>query len=212
MNINLQAQQCEVRVADVTFESSNSLTFDVYLKNNGTSNFIYSHGSFAWTIDPAFLNGGTPTFSLVAGYSDFTSGAYPPSALFTAPNIIRTSSNMPGSNGTILPGQILRLYRFRLQTSASSFNSTQFNFSWKNSITPYTRLFSWNTGTGLPDEISGVNLSLMGQLFEENFELYSWGFIKRIKWLGSPAYRFILLTHKSCITGFNLYKLSFNFR
>ncbi|MDP2366167.1 MAG: hypothetical protein Q8M94_20640, partial [Ignavibacteria bacterium] len=164
------SQQCEVRVTDVTFESSNSLTFNVYLKNVGTSNFIYSHGSYAWTIDPAFLNGGTPTFSLVAGFSDFSLGAYPPSALFTAPNIIRTSSNMPGSNSTILPGQILRLYRFRLQTSASSFNSTQFNYSWKSTAVPYARLFSWNSGSGLPEEISSINFSIQQQLFEENFD------------------------------------------
>ena len=170
LNINVHSQQCEVRVTDITYESANSLTFDVYLKNFGASNFIYSHGSLAWTIDPTFLNGGMPTFSLVPGYSDFTVGAQPPSALITSPNVLRTSSNIPGSNGTILPGQSLRLYRFRLQTSASSFASSNFSLSWKNSVTPYTRLFSWNIGTGLPDEISGSNLSLMQQFLVENFE------------------------------------------
>ncbi|MDZ7624262.1 MAG: hypothetical protein U5J96_07450 [Ignavibacteriaceae bacterium] len=52
-----------------------------------------------WTYDTAILNGGTPTFSLVPGFSDFAASAYPPSALITSPNILRTSSNLPGSNG-----------------------------------------------------------------------------------------------------------------
>ena len=170
LNINLFSQQSEIRVTDITFESANSLTFDVYLKNNGTSNFIYSHGSFAWNYDPAFINGGTPTFSLVPGYSDFPTNAQPPSALISNSNILRTSSNMPGSNGIILPGQSLRLQRFRLQTSAASFNGSYFNLTWKNSVVPYTRIYSWDSGTGLPSEITELQFILAQPLLVENFE------------------------------------------
>ncbi|MCZ7612698.1 MAG: hypothetical protein M5T52_03915 [Ignavibacteriaceae bacterium] len=166
----LFAQQCEVSVANISFESTNSLTFDVFVKNTSLSGINYSHGSYAWNYDPAFLNGGTAAFSLVPGFSDFAAGAYPPSALITSPNILRTSSNLPGSNGTILPDQTLRLYRFRLQTSAASFASENFSISWKSSTVPYTRVFSWDSGTGLPIEITNLEYSVMTLFWEENFD------------------------------------------
>ncbi len=166
----LFAQQCEVSVANISFESTNSLTFDVFVKNTGLSGINYSHGSYAWNYDPAFLNGGTAAFSLVPGFSDFAAGAYPPSALITSPNILRTSSNLPGSNGTILPDQTLRLYRFRLQTSAASFASENFSISWKSSTVPYTRVFSWDSGTGLPIEVTNLEYSVMTLFWEENFD------------------------------------------
>jgi len=173
-NANLHSQQCEVITNNIVFESDNSLTFDVYLNNTGTSSFTYSHGSFVWTYDTAILNGGTPTFSLVPGYSDFSTGAYPPSALITSPNILRTSSNMPGSNGVIPAGESLRLYRFRLQTSASSFSSDYFDISWKNDVTPSAKIYSWNNVSGLPEEIQNLEFSVLTFLLEENFD-YSIG-------------------------------------
>ncbi len=170
LNVNLFSQQCEVSVANIDFESANSLTFDVLIENTGTSSFTYSHGSLAWTYDTAILNGGTASFSLVPGFSDFAASAFPPSALITSPNILRTSSNMPGSNGVIQAGESLRIYRFRLQTSAVSFSSDFFNVAWKNSVTPYTRIYSWDTGTGLPGEIQNLELSVQALLLVENFE------------------------------------------
>ncbi len=156
--VNLYSQQCEISVADINYESANSLTFDVLIKNTGTSNFVFSNGSLAWTYDTAILNGGTASFSLVPGYSDFPASAYPPSALITSPNILRTSSNLPGSNGVLNAGQSLRLYRFRLQTSASSFASENFSIRLKNSVTPYTRVYSWDAGSELPVEIQIIKL------------------------------------------------------
>ena len=170
LNVNLFSQQCELTVTNINFESTNSLTFDVFVKNTGTSSVVYSHGSLAWTYDIAILNGGTPTFSLVPGFSDFTASAYPPSALITSPNILRTSSNLPGSNGVIQAGESLRLYRFRLQTSASSFSSEFFGISWKNSVTPYTRIFTWDSGTGLPSEVQNVGFSVLELMLDENFD------------------------------------------
>jgi hypothetical protein len=162
------AQECEITVQNVTFEASNSMTFDVFLKNTGGSPLTYSHGSYAWTYDVSLLNGGTPAFTLIPGFSDFPAEAHPPSALITSPNILRTSSNMPGSNGAIAPDQSLRLYRFRLQTSAASFSSQYFNLVWKSDVTPYTRLYSWNSGSGLPAEVSSPQL-INQFLIEENF-------------------------------------------
>jgi hypothetical protein len=169
-SVNLHSQQCEVITKNIVFESDNSLTFDVYIHNTGTSSFTYSHGSFAWNYDTAILNGGTPTFSLVPGYSDFSAGAYPPSALITSPNILRTSSNMPGSNGAIQPDQSLLLYRFRLQTSASSFSSEYLDITWKNETTPYTRIYSWDDGTGLPIEIQNPEYSVQELLLVDDFD------------------------------------------
>ncbi|HLG33024.1 MAG TPA: hypothetical protein VI362_08265, partial [Ignavibacteriaceae bacterium] len=168
------SQQCELVVTNIIFESPSSLTFDVFIKNTGGTNWTYSNGSFAWNYDQAILNGGTPTFSLVPGYSDFSAGAYPPSALITSPNILRTSSNMPGANGTIQSDESLRLYRFRLQTSAASFSSENFNISWKNTVTPYTRIFSWDSGSGIPVEVSGLTFSIQTLFWDENFD-YSTG-------------------------------------
>ena len=108
LQLEVYSQQCELTAANVSFESANSLTFDVFIKNTGISNLTYSHGSFAWTYDTSILNGGTPTFSLVPGFSDFAASAYPPSALITNPDILRTSSNLPGSNGVIQAGENLR--------------------------------------------------------------------------------------------------------
>jgi hypothetical protein len=170
LQINIYSQQCELKVSNINFESVNSLTFDVFVKNAGTSSLDYSHGSFAWTFDTAILNGGTATFSLVPGFSDFAASAYPPSALITSPNILRTSSNLPGSNGVIQAGESLRLYRFRLQTSASSFASNFFSLSWKNSVTPYTRIFTWDSVTGLPSEVQNVSFSILQLTLEENFD------------------------------------------
>ncbi|HQI42150.1 MAG TPA: T9SS type A sorting domain-containing protein, partial [Ignavibacteriaceae bacterium] len=170
LNVNVFSQQCKVITKNVKFESLNSLTFDVYVQNDGSTDCTYSNGSYVWNYDPAFLNGGTPTFSLVEGYSSFPTNAQPPSALITGPNILRTSSNMPGSNGVIPAGQSLRLYRFRLQTTASSFNGSYFNISWKTSGTPSTKIFGWDNGSGLPTEITSVNLSVQQLLFEENFD------------------------------------------
>ena len=156
--------------SNINFESANSLTFDVFIKNTGTSSLVYSHGSFAWTFDTAILNGGTPTFSLVPGFSDFVASAYPPSALITSPNILRTSSNLPGSNGVIQAGENLRLYRFRLQTSATSFATQNFSLTWKTSVVPYTRLFTWDSGTGLPAEVTNLEFSIMTLFWDENFD------------------------------------------
>ena len=141
LSVASYSQQCELSVANIEFESANSLTFDVFVKNAGTTSFTYSHGNYAWTYDTSILNGGTPTFTLVPGFSELTANAYPPSALITNPNILRTSSNMPGSNGVITAGQNLRLYRFRLQTSAASFASENFNINLEeNSYTIHKNL------------------------------------------------------------------------
>ncbi|HSW56294.1 MAG TPA: T9SS type A sorting domain-containing protein [Ignavibacteriaceae bacterium] len=170
LNVNLFSQQCELTVTNINFESTNSLTFDVFVENTGSSSMVYSHGSLVWTYDTAILNGGTPTFSLVPGFSDFAASAYPPSALITSPNILRTSSNLPGSNGVIQAGENLRLYRFRLQTSAISFASNFFSINWKNSVTPYTRIFTWDSGTGLPSEVQNVSSSILQLTLDENFD------------------------------------------
>ena len=170
LSVNLYSQQSKIITTNINFESANSLTFDVVIKNNGALNLTYSNSALVWNLNPAFLNGGTAAFSLVPGYSDFQSGAYPPSALVTNSNILRTSSNMPGSNGTILPGQSLRLYRFRLQTSASSFNAEYFDAAWKTSVTPYTRIYSWDTGSGLPVEIETPEFSIEDLVIDENFD------------------------------------------
>ncbi|HRP94496.1 MAG TPA: hypothetical protein PLH53_16500, partial [Ignavibacteriaceae bacterium] len=170
LSVNIHSQQCKIITKNIMFESSNSLTFDVYLQNDGVSSWVYSHGSLAWNYDPAFLNGGTPTFTLVPGYGSFPSTANPPSALITSPNILRTSSNLPGSNGVIPAGQSLRLQRFRLQTSSASFNGTYFNLTWKYSVVPYTRIYGWDSGTGLPSEISTPEFVLAQPLLVENFD------------------------------------------
>ncbi|MEJ5263661.1 MAG: hypothetical protein WHT45_13330, partial [Ignavibacterium sp.] len=95
------SQQLKLIVSNIKFESSNSLTFDVYVHNTGSSAFTFSNAALVWNYDPAFLNGGNATFSLVTDYTDFPTSALPPSALLTSSNIIRTSSNLPGSNGVI---------------------------------------------------------------------------------------------------------------
>lgn len=167
--VNLNAQQIELKATNIRFESSNSLTFDVYIHNKGTTSVSFSNAALVWTYDPAFLNGGNLSFTLVSGYNDFPSSASPPSTLITTPNIIRTSSNMPGSNGDILPGEQKRLSRFRFQTSAPSFSGTYFNLNWKTSIVPFSRIFVWNNGTGLPEELSALSFSVEQLFFEENF-------------------------------------------
>uniref|UniRef100_A0A832DJG4 T9SS type A sorting domain-containing protein n=1 Tax=Ignavibacterium album TaxID=591197 RepID=A0A832DJG4_9BACT len=164
------AQQLKLIVSNIKFESSNSLTFDVYLQNIGSSPFTFSNAAFVWNYDPAFLNGGTASFSLESGYSDFPSSALPPSALLTTSNIIRTSSNLPGSNGVIAAGESKRISRFRFQTSAANFNGTYFNLSWKNSVTPYTRVFGWNSVSGLPEEVTNLSFNVQQPLLVENFE------------------------------------------
>jgi hypothetical protein len=170
LNVSIYSQQCEVSVANITFESANSLTFDVYVENTGTTNFTYSNGSFVWTYDTSILNGGTPIFTLVPGFSDLPASAYPPSALINTPNILRTSSNMPGSNGIIQAGQSLRLYRFRLQTSTSSFASENFNINWVTDVTPSTKIYSWNNVSGLPEDITNLNFSIQSLFFTEDFD------------------------------------------
>ena len=81
---------------------------------------------------------------------------------------------MPGSNGVIQADESLRLYRFRLQTSASSFSSEYFNISWKNDVTPYTRIYSWDNVSGLPEEIADPEFSIQSLFWNEDFE-YSIG-------------------------------------
>ncbi|WP_337873173.1 hypothetical protein, partial [Ignavibacterium sp.] len=164
------SQQLKLIVSNINFESSNSLTFDVYVQNTGSSSFTFSNAAFVWNYDPAFLNGGSASFSLVTDYTDFPSTALPPSALLTSSNIIRTSSNLPGSNGVILAGESKRLSRFRFQTSALSFIGTYFNLSWKTSTVPYTRVYGWNSVTGLPEEVLSLNFNIEQPLLIENFE------------------------------------------
>ncbi len=167
---NVYSQQLKLIVSNITFESSNSLTFDVYLQNNGSTNITFSNAAFVWNYDPSFLNGGSALFSLVTEYSEFPSSALPPSALLTGSNIIRTSSNLPGSNGTILPGEGKRISRFRFQTTAPSFNGSYFKITWKNSVTPFTRVYTWNSATNLPEELLSLSLNVQQPLLVENFE------------------------------------------
>ena len=163
------SQQCKVIVDNINFESSNSLTFDVLLKNTGASDWIFSNGTFVLDANPLFFNGGTPTFSLINGYSDFPSGANPPSAIISNSYVLRTTANLPGSNGVIHPDQTMRYNRFRVQTSSSSFRSEYFDATWKTSVTPYTKIYRWDTVTGTPVEINNIDFSILSILMEENF-------------------------------------------
>ena len=172
LQLSIYSQQCNLAVANITFETANSLTFDVFITNTGIAEFEFSNGSLVWNYDTAILNGGTATFSLVPGFSNFPASANPPSALITAPNILRTSSNLPGSNGLIQAGQTLLFYRFRLETSASSFASQDFIISLKNDVTPKTGIYSWNSVSGIPEEVQIIQLqenAWINELHYDNF-------------------------------------------
>ena len=169
-NTVLYSQQGKVTVENINFESPNSMTFDVMVENTGASEWIYSNGTFVLNLNPAFLNGGSASFSLIPGYSNFPSGAFPPSALISNSYTLRTSANLPGSNGNILPGQKLRLYKFRLQTSASSFASEYFDASWQTSGSPDTKIYTWDNISGTPSEIENPEFSILQLLLEENYD------------------------------------------
>src|SRR5665647_3334294 len=125
---------CELR-NDIQVNAS-TYEFDVYLLRTGSTVFEFTSMQFGININPAVLNGGNLTVTLVSGTSELNPSQIPTAPKFSFNSgsncIIMTGMAPPGAgSGTIIsnssPGT--RLGRIRLVNTAN-FGSVQPNLTW----------------------------------------------------------------------------------
>lgn len=136
----------ELRAKNFTYTAINILEYDIFLKRTGTTPLEYETGQYIFNFNTAFANGGTLTFSIVAGSSQLPSGLNPNVADVYSDElrIAPTATNCDGSGFFILnTGDGTKVARIRLQTSAACGFTGNLNLTWKNSLGFFTKLFSY---------------------------------------------------------------------
>lgn len=129
--------------------SSNVYEFDIYLQNTGLiSVFELDLFQVGILVNPAILNGGTITASIVPGSSDLNPAQQPSSGISFASNCIKLANPaiIPHGSGTIIsnvyPGN--RIARVRL-TNTVSFGQDSPNLKFNFKTKPYnSALFAYN--------------------------------------------------------------------
>ena len=129
-----QTPTYEYRLMNDKQVSSTVYEFDVYLKRTGSTTLEVANTQLGLNYNSAVVNGGTLTFSIVSGMSEFLSSQIPTSFTVDATNnILRVGprTNPGAGNGTIISntGNGTRLGRFRV-TNSVSFNTVSMDLSW----------------------------------------------------------------------------------
>ena len=141
----------EVQVSDKILE------FDLYLLNvNLTTPFEMSQIQAGILVNPAILNGGTITATLISGLSQLPVTSQQPTSITFASNAVKIASKTPpgaGSGsiiGTTAPGT--RICRVRLTNTNSFAAGSAANLTFNYTTSPYaTKVFQY---------IAGINTEL----------------------------------------------------
>lgn len=137
--------------------SATTYEFDIYLLQTGINLFEYANNSqYFININPAIINGGALTFTILPGTCQLNALQQIPAAKvsFDAVNTrLRIAASSPSGAGTgtiisnISPG--IRLGRFRV-TNTVSFPAAQPNLSWYNIQSGfYTKVFAYVAGVNV---------------------------------------------------------------
>ncbi len=135
--------------------SNNELTFDIaiYHSNSQQSGpFEFASGQYILLFNPAIANGGTLSYSIVSGSSEFTNPDAVPRFPSISGNQLRLFINpyIPPGNGPIVsdvfPGT--RIVTVLLTTTAPSFAQVPLNLQWRDSTfgDPFTEVSGYVDG------------------------------------------------------------------
>ncbi len=150
-------------IANQTLVSDKVLEFDVYLLNtNPLVKFEASGVQLCVTINPAILNGGTITPSVVPGTSDMVASQVPTSLQFDNANVVGPMLKVAVTNSTMGSSTVIsgtapgtRVCRFRL-TNSVAFASAKANLQHRLVLPVYRSLLSYwdqgSDGNGLTSE------------------------------------------------------------
>jgi hypothetical protein len=128
--------------------SSTVYEFDLYLTRTGTTPLELANFQAAITVNPAFVNGGTITPSIVSGTSDLNTAQQPSSIAFSATqNCIKIAPKAPprtldpgtltsATNGTLVSITGTRVCRVRL-TNTTAFGNFPVAPVWNFTLQPY---------------------------------------------------------------------------
>lgn len=131
--------------------------FDIYILRTGSNTFEYANNSqFFININPAIINGGTLTFTIMSGTCELnvTQQVLSSKVSFDAANNrLRIAAHSPSGagTGTIISNSGLgtRLGRFRV-TNTVTFAASQANLTWYNGPTGFfTKMFAYVSSTNV---------------------------------------------------------------
>ncbi len=115
------AYKIQYSASNIIFEGDNSLTFDVYIENNGTFPWQYRNGQLTFEFNQNILRYGSLLWSIVPGFSDFPVEQQPDSAVVYSFNTIGTMLTEPFEGYYFDLGEKIRYGRFRIQTTDTTF-------------------------------------------------------------------------------------------
>jgi predicted secreted protein len=168
----------DVQVSPTVYE------FDIYLKRTGTVPLEVANTQIGLNFNGAIVNGGTLSFALVSGTSEFVAAQVPTSFFVDVPSsIFRISAKAnPGAGGgTVIStsGNGTRFGRFRV-TNSVSFGAVTPDLSWNFISTPPkfpTRLSAYVSGTATDITVQSshllnlvnpiLNVSISGMKFND---------------------------------------------
>jgi len=150
----------ELRVSDITLTGAspiglNIIEFDISVLHTNlpeSGPFEFSQGQYYFNFNPAVANGGTLTYSMIPGTSEFSN----PDAIPRMPNIegnqlrLELNDSIGAGNGPIVssvfPGT--RVIRMKLETTAPLIDFFKFNLEWRDSTfgDKYTKVFAFVDG------------------------------------------------------------------
>jgi hypothetical protein len=168
--------------------------FDIYLLRTGPNSFEYANNSqYFININPAVINGGTLTFTIVSGTSELNAAQQILGSKVSFDNVnnrLRIASHSPSGDGT---GTIIansgfgtRLGRFRV-TNTVTFAAAQANLSWYNGPTGFfTKMFAYVGSSNVEITVAAnhivnlnnpplpVEITEFGSVVKKNTIILSW--------------------------------------
>ena len=150
VNAQTPAFYCDIR--NEVYVSANNFEFDLYITRTSLTPMELACFQSGIKINPAFINGGAITPSIVAGFSELNPHQVPVEISFVggsnnciklAPRIPRTSYTAPVvTNGTMVAsGFGTKVCRIQLSNTVA-FGSSPVNYTWNNTVSPYNSIVS----------------------------------------------------------------------
>jgi len=195
----------ELKVSNFQLASTsalpNTIFFDLLIYHTNpidSGPFEFAAGQYNFNFNPAVANGGTLTYEIIPGSTQFTN----PDAVPTNPEVngsqLKLNRNInlvPGSGpiiSTVLPGT--RIVTMKLKTTAPTINFLQLNLSWRDSSSgdPFTEVYAFRGneiinvtggGTLIIDSTNfplPIELSSFASLTNRNNVVLNWSTISEI--------------------------------
>ncbi|MBK8549932.1 MAG: T9SS type A sorting domain-containing protein [Ignavibacteria bacterium] len=161
-----------------------SLTFEIYLFQTGSTQFEYPAGQYFFKFNPLIANGGTLRYRIIG--TGLPSAAVPQNASISN-NELRLASNLPVPQGAAPiisnTGKGTLIVRMSLKTTAGSFDQSQpLNLTWKNPPEPgFTTKISAYVGTFIQEittsathfvDTNTISISQISGLVPDEYKIF----------------------------------------